>query len=186
MAVWQYDLFLVREGQALPLLMNDGWELPQLPAASTLDAQEALAGSLGCPWLMMDDWVIFGNEERTRIDLMFNETDEVEIRIRLTASATGASLRLFAASLVSYVASSLTRQQVRCFNPISVRWPLLWLRPTQWRFPDLHELFYQDSQEPNWFAPSSASGRLRSFAARLLPAKSGHLRGKLAPVIREQ
>ena len=92
MAVWQYDLFLVREGQALPLLMNDGWELPQLPAASTLDAQEALAGSLGCPWLMMDDWVIIGNEESTRIDLMFNETDEVEIRIRLTASATGGDL----------------------------------------------------------------------------------------------
>ncbi|MEX5747673.1 hypothetical protein [Massilia sp. X63] len=92
MAVWQYDLFLVGEGSTLPLLKDDGWELAQLPAASTLKAQDALTGSMGDPWLMMDDWVVFGNEESTRIDLMFNEADEVEIRIRLGASATEADL----------------------------------------------------------------------------------------------
>jgi hypothetical protein len=95
MAAWQYDLFLVGEGHALPLWMDDGWELPQLPAASTLDAQGTLAGSMRYPWLMMDDWIVFGNEESTRIDLMFNEADEVdevEIRIRLSASATEAEL----------------------------------------------------------------------------------------------
>lgn len=92
MAVWQYDLFLVGEGNSLPLLMDDGWELPQLPAASTLNAQGTLIGSMGYPWLMMDDWVVFGNEEGTRIDLMFNEADEVEIRVRLSKSASEADL----------------------------------------------------------------------------------------------
>lgn len=92
MAVWQYDLFLVGEGNPLPLLMDDGWELPQLPAASTLNAQGTLTGSMGYPWLMMDDWVVFGNEEGTRIDLMFNEADEVEIRIRLSTPASEADL----------------------------------------------------------------------------------------------
>ncbi|MFL6710461.1 MAG: hypothetical protein ACJ8HI_19840 [Massilia sp.] len=92
MAVWQYDLFVVGEGHVLPLLMEDGWELPQLPAESTLNAQGILIESLGCAWLMMDDWVVFGNEETTRIDLIFNEKNEVEIRIRLSASATYADL----------------------------------------------------------------------------------------------
>jgi hypothetical protein len=92
MAVWQYDLFLVGEGNALPLLMDDGWDLPQLPAASTLNAQATLADSMGHPWLMMNDWVVFGNEESTRIDFMFNEADEVEIRVRLSASASAADL----------------------------------------------------------------------------------------------
>lgn len=92
MAVWQFDLFLVGEGHALPLLRDDGWDLPQLPAASTLNAQGSLAGSMGYPWLMMDDWVVFGNEGSTRIDLMFGEDDQVEIRIRLSASATEADI----------------------------------------------------------------------------------------------
>jgi hypothetical protein len=39
-----------------------------------------------------DDWVVFGSEDGTRIDLMFNETDEVEIRIRLSASVTKVDL----------------------------------------------------------------------------------------------
>jgi hypothetical protein len=43
---------------------------------------------MGYPCLMMDDWVVFGNEESTRIDLMFNEADEADIPIRLGASAT--------------------------------------------------------------------------------------------------
>jgi hypothetical protein len=47
---------------------------------------------MGYPWLMMDDWVVFGSEEGTRIDLMFNGANEVEIRIRLNASATETEL----------------------------------------------------------------------------------------------
>lgn len=92
MAVWQYDLFLVGEKNALPLLTDDGWELPQLPAASTLSAQRILVDTLGIPWLMMDDWVVFGNENSTRVDLMFDESDSVEIHVRIDASVVDAKL----------------------------------------------------------------------------------------------
>jgi hypothetical protein len=102
MAVWQYDLFLVGKENVLPLLMDDGWELPQLPAASTLSAQGNLIGSMGYPWLMMADWVVFGSEDSTRIDLIFDDVASVEIRIRLDASATDSELEAlcsFSASL---------------------------------------------------------------------------------------
>jgi len=92
MAVWQYDLFVVGEGQTLPLSMDDGWDLPQRPAASTLSAQRTLVGSMGDPWLMMDDWVVFGKENSTRIDFMFSDADEVELRVRLDASASEADI----------------------------------------------------------------------------------------------
>jgi hypothetical protein len=92
MAIWQYDLFLIREEDALPLLAEDGWELPQLPVASTLSAQRFLVDAIGHPWLMMEDWVVFGREDRTRVDLLFDGADKVEIRIRLDASATESEL----------------------------------------------------------------------------------------------
>jgi hypothetical protein len=92
MAIWQYYLLLVGKADPQPRHADTGWEPPQLPAASTLNAQSILASVLGDLWLMMDDWVVFGNEERTRIDLMFDETDEVEIRVRLGALATEAEL----------------------------------------------------------------------------------------------
>jgi hypothetical protein len=92
MAVWQYDLFVVGEGNAVPFLTDDGWELAQLSAASTLNAQRTLVDSMGFPWLMMHDWVVFGSEESTRVDLMFDSPDNVEIRIRLDASVTDTEL----------------------------------------------------------------------------------------------
>jgi hypothetical protein len=92
MAIWQYDLFFVSGGDARPLLTDDGWDIPPLSAASTLRAQQALAGLMGYPWLMMDDWVVFGSEQGTRIDLNFNWPNEVEIRIRLDALATDPEL----------------------------------------------------------------------------------------------
>jgi len=60
MAVWQYDLFLIGEGNVRPFLT--------------------------------DDWVVFGSEQGSRIDLMFDGEDEVAIRLRLNASATGSEL----------------------------------------------------------------------------------------------
>jgi len=60
MDAWQYDLFLVGKRDALSVLTDCGWDLPQFPAASTLSAQLTLVGLLGYPWLMMDDWVVFG------------------------------------------------------------------------------------------------------------------------------
>ena len=109
MAIWQYDLFVIGEGSALPLLSGDGWELPHLPAAMTLIAQRILTGSLGHPWLMMDDWIVFGNEQSTGVDLMFYEPDSVEIRIRMDASAVDEELDAICAFAVAL--------QVRIFDP---------------------------------------------------------------------
>jgi len=88
MAIWQYDLFVIGEGHTRPLRTDDGWDIPPVSAASTLIAQRAVVGSMGYPWLMMDDWVVFGSEQGTRIDLNFDGPNKVEIRIRLDASAT--------------------------------------------------------------------------------------------------
>jgi hypothetical protein len=92
MAVWRYDLFVVGEGKTLLLSMDGGWDLPRFPAASTLSAQRTSVGSMGDPWLMGDDRVVFGRENSTRIDFIFNEADEVEISVRLNASASEADL----------------------------------------------------------------------------------------------
>lgn len=92
MAIWQYDLFFIGGGEARPLLTDDGWDIPPLSAASTLRAQQALVGSMGHPWLMMDNWVVFGSEQGTRIDLIFEGPNEVEIRIRLDTSAPESEL----------------------------------------------------------------------------------------------
>jgi len=101
MAIWQYDLFVLGEGSALPFLSGDGWELPHLPAALTLIAQRILVDSLGHPWLMMDDWIVFENEQSTRVDLMFYEPDSVEIRIRMDASAVDEELDAICAFAVA-------------------------------------------------------------------------------------
>jgi hypothetical protein len=92
MAIWQFDLFLVHAEDALPVLGADGWTLPRSPAASTLRAQEILIAALGRPWLMLDDWVVFGDETGTRADLVFDDADNVEIGIRIDVSATNSEL----------------------------------------------------------------------------------------------
>jgi len=38
MAIWQFDLFMVCAENVLPVLEEDGWTLPQWPAASTLSS----------------------------------------------------------------------------------------------------------------------------------------------------
>jgi hypothetical protein len=49
MAIWQFGLFMVCAENALPVLEEDGWTLPQWPAASTLRAQDILRAALGHP-----------------------------------------------------------------------------------------------------------------------------------------
>jgi hypothetical protein len=92
MAIWQFDLFVVGRNSMLPRLSDDGWELPLLPAQSTLAAQRRLIDYLGRPWLMMADWIVFGHEESTRFDVFFDSADMAEIRIRLDASCTPADI----------------------------------------------------------------------------------------------
>jgi len=92
MAIWQFDLFIVPREGTLPCLSEDSWTLPLMPADSTLAAQRGLVESIGCPWLMMDDWVVFGLENGTRVDLLFDNADEVEVQVRLDALASEAQI----------------------------------------------------------------------------------------------
>lgn len=88
MAIWQFNLFVVDRHSTLPTLSDDGWELPRVPAQSTLGAQRGLIEYLGSPWLMMADWIVFGHENGTRTDFLFDSADMAEIGIRLDASCT--------------------------------------------------------------------------------------------------
>lgn len=92
MAVWQFDLCLIGQESAPPFFADMGWESPGLPARSTLGAQDTLIGAFGFPWLMMDDWVVFGTENGTRVDFIFDEQYDVQIHIRIDASAVDPKL----------------------------------------------------------------------------------------------
>jgi len=92
MAIWQFDLFIIPTTAALPVWSGDGWEIPQWPAASTLDAQQVLLDAFGRPWLMMEDWLVFGRENGTRIDLFYEEVNGLEMSLRLDSAASGPEL----------------------------------------------------------------------------------------------
>jgi hypothetical protein len=92
MAIWQFDLFIIPNTAALPVLLADGWQLPQWSAASTLDAQRVLLEAFGGPWLMMEGWLVFGRENGTRIDLLYEGVDRLEMTLRLDSAASGPEL----------------------------------------------------------------------------------------------
>jgi hypothetical protein len=64
---------------------------------------------MGYPWLLMDDWVVFGSAQGTCIDLFFDGATEVEIRIRLDASVTESEL--------DAVCAFVTELDGRLFDP---------------------------------------------------------------------
>lgn len=86
MAAWQFDLHLMSRGEPMPTASGAGLDIPEVPAKSALYVQEIVADALGKPWLMMDDWVVFGIETGTRVDLLFDDADTVEVLLRLDAS----------------------------------------------------------------------------------------------------
>ncbi|MDC8756085.1 hypothetical protein [Janthinobacterium fluminis] len=86
MATWQFDLHLMYRGEPMPTASDDGLDIPGIPVKLALYVQEMIAGSLGKPWLMMDDWIVFGIETGTRVDLLFDEADSVEVLVRLDVS----------------------------------------------------------------------------------------------------
>lgn len=86
MAAWQFDLFLMPEGAAIPLDTEYGLEIPGLPLGDVRHIQENLIACFGPPWLMLEDWIVFGDEKGTRVDLIFDETEMVEIKARLDVS----------------------------------------------------------------------------------------------------
>ncbi|MYN30283.1 hypothetical protein [Duganella levis] len=86
MATWQFDLFLTPKGS------EHGLDIPTLPARSALHAQENLVKCLGQPWLMLEDWIVYGVENGTRVDFHFDDTGGVEVIVRLDASANNSAV----------------------------------------------------------------------------------------------
>jgi hypothetical protein len=91
MATWQFDLHLMSQGEPPPTVSYDGLDIPGIPAKSALRVQEIVVAFLGKPWLMMDDWMVFGAETGTRVDLLFDDTDFVEVLVRLDAGVNNAA-----------------------------------------------------------------------------------------------
>ena len=92
MATWQFDLHLMSQGSPKPTASDDGLDFPGIPAKSALQIQETVGDSLGNPWLMMDDWLTFGTEIGTRVDFLFDDTDFVEVLVRLDANLNNDTL----------------------------------------------------------------------------------------------
>jgi hypothetical protein len=87
MAIWQFDLFFIPTRAPAPTLGDDGWVLPLLPARSVDHAHELLSLRLGQPWTMCEDIVVFGTEDRSRIDLGIEACGEAELTARVDARA---------------------------------------------------------------------------------------------------
>jgi hypothetical protein len=87
MATWQFDLYLIPQGEPIPLASEDGLEVPGIPGHSARYIQENLADFLGRPCFVMEDWIVYGAENGTRVDFLFDDTGSVEVMVRLDASA---------------------------------------------------------------------------------------------------
>lgn len=86
MAAWQFDLFLIPKGEPMPATSEYGLDIPSVPATSALNAQKDLVEAFGQPWFMLENWIVYGIENGTRVDLHFDDTCTVEVRVRLDAS----------------------------------------------------------------------------------------------------
>ncbi|MGK5026007.1 hypothetical protein [Janthinobacterium sp. RB2R34] len=75
MAAWQFDLILVTAGEAM------------LSVSESRAIQESLMTCFGSPWLMLENWLVYGTENGTRVDLLFDETDILEVSARLNVGA---------------------------------------------------------------------------------------------------
>ena len=83
MATWQFDLFLIARNEAIPAVSGDGLDLPGMPVQLALEVQQALMQVFGPPWFMLEDWLVFGAEQGTRVDLLFFDDATLEVTLRL-------------------------------------------------------------------------------------------------------
>lgn len=81
MAARQFDLDIVQMGGGDPVHAGDQQEQTQLPLSLVYNIQEELAHFLGVPWMMLEDWLVFGPENGNRIDLLF-EFDAGSVTVR--------------------------------------------------------------------------------------------------------
>lgn len=85
MAIWQVDLHLIRAADDLPDTTNDGWIPPLLSGHQALQARELLLEYLGNPWQMVEDWFVFGAENGSRVDVVFETKNTASVVVRFDA-----------------------------------------------------------------------------------------------------
>lgn len=83
MALWQLDLYLYPSFKTLPDTSINGWVPPTLNGENLLDLQRVLRSYLGDPWHVMEHWCVFGPEEGSRADVIFESEKEAAVVIRL-------------------------------------------------------------------------------------------------------
>lgn len=94
MALWQFDIFFVPHGQLVPAPGEDGYVLPPFHGDCVESAQSWLGARFGAPWTMMDDWLVFGEENGNRVDLLRNDDGSATLSARLDARIGAAEFRL--------------------------------------------------------------------------------------------
>jgi hypothetical protein len=85
MAIWQFDLSFVPRGGPQPRRTSDGHETPAVQAAKVTEAQAWLSARFGEPCEMLEDWLVYGPADGSRVDLVFNQDGTAEIGARIDA-----------------------------------------------------------------------------------------------------
>ncbi len=74
----------------MPWRVAEGHEVPPLDETLTRRAESWLTERFDKPWLLMDDWLVFGEENGHRIDLLRTEDDGCQLSARISARAESA------------------------------------------------------------------------------------------------
>jgi len=82
MALWQFDFYFIPIGAHLPDTTGEEWDEPGLALSKVRTVQEALAYYFGPPWVMLDDWLVFGPENGNRVDVHFDDDLSASIFVR--------------------------------------------------------------------------------------------------------
>jgi hypothetical protein len=91
MALWQFDISLVPKAGPMPWRVAEGHEVPSLGAPLIRSAEGLLTQQFGSPWLLMEDWLVFGEENDHRVDLLRNEDGSGQLSARVSARLASTS-----------------------------------------------------------------------------------------------
>lgn len=87
----------------MPWRVADGHEAPSLGESLTGRAEDWLTVRFGKPWLLMDDWLVFGEENGHRVDLLRDEHGGSQLSARISARTDAADF----CSVLSELATTL-------------------------------------------------------------------------------
>lgn len=82
MATWQFDLNIVHLDEQTLCMGREAIDSTLLPLDLVYNIQEELVHYMGTPWLMLNDWLVFGPENGNRIDVLFENNDGAAVSVR--------------------------------------------------------------------------------------------------------